>query len=368
MPTTHPLTPRVLIVSSFVLPHAGGVEQFVERASELLSAHGARVRLLACARDDARADAYVPALFLGKSEWPLLIGGLRTLWSEIGESDVVLLNSHRHPLTVAGALLARLRRRRCLLVVHTSDAGAVGPLAYRLIARSFDWTLTRLAFALATVVTFSPAAAELARALRAKPLLLPFPLPDMPSPRQINSGQGGVSQIVWVGRLSEEKDPLISIDAVEQLRTELPAELHIYGDGPLREELAGRAETRTWLHLHGTCPRTQVIAAQRKADVCLGSSRTESAHLAVLEALIQGVPCAATAVGDVPTYFAEKLARFCVPARDSSALAAALRELLSGDYGHEFLENAERLRLVVTDDGQSLCDLVLDSRRQGGSG
>jgi len=360
------LTPRVLIVSSFVLPRAGGVEQFVERASELLSARGARVRLLACDREDAQADAYVPALFLGRSEWPLPIGGLKTLWSEIGDSDVVLLNSHRHLLTVAGALLARLRGRRCLLVVHTSDAGAVGPLAYRLIARSFDWTLTRLAFALAPVVAFSPAAAGLARALGAKPLLLPFPLPDMPSPRQTHNGQGGVPQIVWVGRLAAEKDPLVSVDAVEQLRTELPAELHIYGDGPLRETLVDRAATRTWLHLHGNCPRAQVIAAQREADVCLGSSRTESAHLAVLEALIQGVPCAATAVGDVPTYFAGELAPFCVPARDSSALAVALHELLSRDYSHEFLENAERLRLVVADDGQSLCDLVLDSRRQAG--
>jgi len=358
---------RVLIVSSFVLPHAGGVEQFVDRASGLLSERGARVRLLACKREDAQADAYVRALFLGRSEWPMPIGGLRTLWREIGDSDVVLLNSHRHLLTVAGALLARLRKRRCLLVVHTSDAGAVGSLAYRLIARSFDQTLTRLAFSLSTVVAFSPAAAELARTLGAKPLLLPFPLPDMPSPRQAPGGRKGVPQIVWVGRLAAEKDPLGAVDAVEQLRTELPVELHVYGDGPLRETLVDRATTRTWLHLHGNCTRKQVLAAQREADVCLGSSRTESAHLAVLEALIQGVPCAATAVGDVPTYLAGELARFCVPARDSSALAAALHELLRGDYNRAFLENAERLRLVA-DDGQSLCNLVFDGRPQEGLG
>jgi len=69
----------------------------------------------------------------------------------------------------------------------------------------------------------------------------------------------------------------------------------------------------------------------------------------------------------VPTYLAGELARFCVPARDSSALAAALHELLRGDYNRAFLENAERLRLVA-DDGQSLCNLVFDGRPQEGLG
>jgi glycosyltransferase involved in cell wall biosynthesis len=353
--------PRVLIVSSFVLPHAGGVEQFVARASGLLGASGAQVRVLACERKDANADAYLPTVFLGGSEWPVPRGGLRTLWREVGNADVVLLNSHRHLLTVATALIARLRGRRCLLAVHTADADAVGSPAYRLIARTFDRTFTRLAFAVTQVVTFSPAAAGLARSLGADPVLLPFPLPDIPPPRgrRATRDRGTPAHLVWVGRLSAEKDPLAAVAAVESLRIEVDAELEVYGDGPMHAALAELAESRPWLHLHGNCPRDLVLAAQRDADACIGSSLTESAHLAVLEALLQAVPTVATAVGDVPSYFAGRLAGFCVPAADSGALAAALADVLAAGDDEAFIENALRLQNAVADDGSALCSLVL---------
>ena len=41
---------RILLVSSFVVPHAGGVEQFVQTVRELLAARDCEVRLLACRR------------------------------------------------------------------------------------------------------------------------------------------------------------------------------------------------------------------------------------------------------------------------------------------------------------------------------
>src|ERR1051325_7584040 len=43
-----PRDQRALIVSSFVLPHTGGIEQFVDAASVLLSQRGWSVRILAC--------------------------------------------------------------------------------------------------------------------------------------------------------------------------------------------------------------------------------------------------------------------------------------------------------------------------------
>src|SRR4029453_4237677 len=43
-----PRLPRALLVSSFVLPRSGGIEQFVDIAARLLRGHGWRVRVLAC--------------------------------------------------------------------------------------------------------------------------------------------------------------------------------------------------------------------------------------------------------------------------------------------------------------------------------
>ena len=48
---------RILLVSSFVVPHAGGVEQFVQTVREMLEARGCEVRLLACRRDGEDATA-----------------------------------------------------------------------------------------------------------------------------------------------------------------------------------------------------------------------------------------------------------------------------------------------------------------------
>ena len=77
---------KVLIVSSFVLPHMGGVEQFVETAKELLRVSGCSVRVLACRQPKAsiEADAAVPTWFVPPGGWPLPVGGWHTLWREVG--------------------------------------------------------------------------------------------------------------------------------------------------------------------------------------------------------------------------------------------------------------------------------------------
>src|SRR3954470_16766120 len=76
---------RVLLVSSFVLPHAGGVEQFVAAIRDLLEQRDCCVRVLACGRPgiDTTADAVLPARYLGTAGWPLPVGGWRTLWNEV---------------------------------------------------------------------------------------------------------------------------------------------------------------------------------------------------------------------------------------------------------------------------------------------
>jgi glycosyltransferase involved in cell wall biosynthesis len=59
---------------------------------------------------------------------------------------------------------------------------------------------------------------------------------------------------------------------------------------------------------------------------CL-SSRREALPLVLLEAMAEGLPCVATDVGDVRTAVGE--AALVVPPDNATALAAALRELLT---------------------------------------
>ena len=95
---------RVLLVSSFVLPHVGGVEQFVATIRDLLEQPGCEVRVLACRRpgEDTTADAVVPTRFIGPIGWPLPIGGLRTLSRGVGRADAVVANEALHLADRAG--------------------------------------------------------------------------------------------------------------------------------------------------------------------------------------------------------------------------------------------------------------------------
>jgi hypothetical protein len=139
--------PKVLLVSSFVLPHPGGVEQFVDTVKELLLAGGCSVRVLACRlpHGSSEAEAALPTRFLPPGGWPLPVAGWRTLWQEVGSADIVVANGARHLLPALATFVARARRKRVVFVLHGSGAPfstssflyhrVLGSIFERLIAR-----------------------------------------------------------------------------------------------------------------------------------------------------------------------------------------------------------------------------------------
>ena len=137
--------------------------------------------------------------------------------------------------------------------------------------------------------------------------------------------------VLAVGRHVAQKGFDLLLRAwVDVARQRPEARLRIVGDGPLRAEheaLAARlgvAGSIEWL-----APTPQVERLYREAAVFVLASRYEGMPLALLEAQALGVPAVAF---DCPTGPAEILSAETgrlVPAGDTSALAAALIELLS---------------------------------------
>ncbi len=167
--------------------------------------------------------------------------------------------------------------------------------------------------------------------------------------------------IVWVGRLFPEKNPRLAVEAVEILRRDRAAELHVCGDGPLRPELERLAAQRSWLVLHGAQPWEEAQALQAGGHACLATSVADNVQVAVLEALSRGIPTVSTRVGDAPTYYAStSLQNLCVPAGNPTAMAAALGDIASSydRYRREFAANAEILRARHTDVGDDLVRLL----------
>lgn len=167
-----------------------------------------------------------------------------------------------------------------------------------------------------------------------------------------------------VGRLAREKDHATLIEAFLQVRAHLPsAELHIAGDGPLRQTLndqIARLGLTQNVTLHGM--RNDIGRFLADLDVFVLSSLTEGLPLVLLEASAVGLPIVSTRVGGVGEIAAAGQFEFCVPGspydlaqsmlslagRDLPQLGASIR-LLSASQGIE--HTAHRYRSLILELG-----------------
>lgn len=347
-----PRTKRVLIVSSFVLPRPGGVEQFVAVADTLLSSRGWKVRVLACRPREgpAAADVTIPTRFLRAADWPLPIGGWRTLWREVGSADVVVANGTRHLLPGLAILAARLRRKRALFVLHGSGApfSTSSFFYHRILGSLFERIITRPALRLSIPVSLSRAGVTgSSRRYGVNAAYVPYPVRDLPPTAGRSLGANEPIRIVWVGRLYREKNPLRAVSIVERVRQQRPATLDIYGGGILLDELALLAQDRPWLALGGSRSWERIQEVQGASHICLSTSLRDATQIAILEPLTRGIPVVSTQVGDAPSYYVVPgLRAFCVDPADRDAAAEAILTLASSydRYREQFAENARHLR------------------------
>jgi glycosyltransferase involved in cell wall biosynthesis len=356
---------RALIVSSFVLPRVGGVEQFVDVAARLLRAERWQVRVLACRppTGEAHADVTVPARFLGSAGWPLPLGGWRLLWREIGAADVVIANGTRHLLPCIAAFTARLRGKRALFVLHGSGApfSTSSFIYHRVLGRLFERLVSRPALRVSQPVSLSRAGVKGCRSrYRVAATYVPFPLRELPPPGERRLQPGEPLRIVWVGRLYGEKNPLGAVELVERVRLRQAATLELYGTGPLLGALEELAQDRPWLAVQG--PRTweEIQEVQGVAHLCLSTSLRDATQIAVLEPLARGVPVVSTRVGDAPGYYERRLRAFCVEPGDTAAAMESILELANSydRYCERFAANAHELLRRHREGGRRLAAVL----------
>lgn len=265
-----------------------------------------------------------------------LPGSLRSFWRTLDQVDSVLLFGPS-PIGLAFALLTRVRRRRLAIGVRMDYVQYIGnrrpgnrPLL--LIARTLDaaWRLVGrgaptivVGAALAERYQRTPAlldatislvrAADVARAAR------PFPGND-----------DGTVNLVTVGRVDTEKNPLLLADILAALQDGGGSwHLTVAGDGPLLEDLRARAEllgVGDRIDLRGfVAPGPGLDALYREADMFLHVSWTEGMPQAIVEAWAHALPVVATDVGGVRA-LAEDAAVLVGPG-DAGAAAAAVRRV-----------------------------------------
>jgi len=153
----------------------------------------------------------------------------------------------------------------------------------------------------------------------------------------------------FLGRLVEQKNPLLLLDVLAALRHE-GWRLAIIGDGPLSGELRRRAAALALtdrVEFVGSLPRARALERLRTVDALLMPSLWEGMPMAALEAMAMGVPVVASAVGGLREMIDDGQSGFLIGGRDPGRYAAAVRRL-SADPAQRACIIA-RARQVVTE-------------------
>ena len=166
-------------------------------------------------------------------------------------------------------------------------------------------------------------------------------------------------RIGFVGRLAEQKAPLDFVAAAKQVLTKRPdAQFVIAGDGPLVDQVL--AEIRDE-------PRIRCIGYWREIpellsvlDALAVSSLWEGLGRSVTEAMIVGVPVAATAVDGVPELVIHEQTGLLSPPREPHLLAANLLRLINNPDEAQRMARVAKSRVVPEFGAERMLDRIDD--------
>jgi glycosyltransferase involved in cell wall biosynthesis len=340
---------RLAVYTDYVYRRQGETI-FTERAFSLfLAALADRVdRLLIAGRLDPTPGTWhyeVPAAidFAPLPHYPSLAhplavaravgGSLRAFWRALDDVDHVWLLGP-HPIALCFAGLATVRGRQIALGVRQDLPTYVrsrhpGRVSMRFAAALME-TLYRLLGRVVPVVVVGPELAE--RYRRSRRLLeLTVSLVDerdvAPPETASERDYTGRLTALSVGRLDAEKNPLLLAEVLALLHRDDPRwQMAVYGDGPLREQLAERLTTlglEGHAELHGYVPLDAgLLDAYRASHAFLHVSWTEGLPQVLFEAFAARLPVVATEVGGVPRAVGD--AALLVPPGDASLAGNAL--------------------------------------------
>ncbi|MEZ5966289.1 MAG: glycosyltransferase [Planctomycetota bacterium] len=357
-PAIRPL--RIVVVASRYLEDVGGAETVARVGVEGLRARGHRVDVVSLAApgersgftDGRRSDASVHRLQPDNlyhphdaARWPWLLRAawhLRDLSSPrnarhvdaiLREADADLMVSHN--LKGLGLRVAEAPRRAGVPHVHVLHdlqlCVASGVLVHGRerrgdatpALRGFHARRARARLASPDLV-LSPSRYLLSEHRAAgffphsRTEVLPLPRPAAAA----GNVPPGPARVAFAGQLVAHKGVQVLL-AAWRLRN-ANAELHIAGDGALREDVQAAAAADASITVHGRLRQTDLCALYARTDVVVVPSLChEGANLVACEAQAHGAFVVASAVGGLPEYVSPDGGALVAP-DDPPALAAAI--------------------------------------------
>jgi glycosyltransferase involved in cell wall biosynthesis len=264
-------------------------------------------------------------------------GTIAGMWRALEDTDAVLsLGPYPHAIVLA--LMALLRRRRLVLGVRQDFPAYV---RHRHPRRRWLWleadVLEGCWRGLARRVPVIAVGPDLAARYRSSPRVLDTAV-SLIGALDVEAGaraanrayDTGRLQLLTVGRIDAEKNPLLLPDVLMLLREQEPRwRLIVCGEGGLTHALVARieqlglaehCEVRGYVPLDGG-----LLELYRASHAFLHVSRTEGLPQVLIEAYASGLPSVATAVGGVRALGDYSL---LVPPDDAAAAAGAVQRLI----------------------------------------
>lgn len=278
---------------------------------------------------------YLRIPFLVAAQWLAIV-------ARLAGGDVALVHSHwLLPQGFTAALATRLFRRPHVATVHGSDIFALQGIVTR--------ACKRFAIRQADVVTVNSTATQAAvgrltagsRELVRIPMgaTVPATNDDVEAANlraQFRRGDGPL--LAFVGRLVTEKGVGDLLEAVRLLQTTMPdVTALIVGDGPERPRLEQQANDlgiRHRIQFCGWRAEDQIGQHLRAADIFVGPSRPaadgvlEAQGLALIEAMLAGLPVIATAIGGITDTIRHEQTGLAVRPGAPDEIAGAIQRLV----------------------------------------
>ena len=135
-------------------------------------------------------------------------------------------------------------------------------------------------------------------------------------------------RVLSIGRLTEQKDPLTIVKAVQALKEQCKLSLVLVGDGVLMKELKNIIETEEMDNMFLVGYDPDPLKWLACADIFILNSVSEGLPGALIEAMAAGLPCIATDIPGNRELVINKRTGLLIPVHDQQALMNAISYLV----------------------------------------
>ena len=289
---------RIEMVSDWYVPRVGGVETSICELSRALARaghevfvvtnNGPRASSLELGRDGVYVYRIRSAINVGGVTADPLAVARMALFGKRNAVDVIHAHGVTSTMSFMSAMISSGGTGIPSVLTHHSIIARSLPRPLRPLLRyalKWPWVLTAV----------SRAAAEDLRELSGREVVVTHNCIDVRRWRELGNGGelDGEPSIVFVGRVTDRKNPLEVVSVARGIARRLPrAKIYVVGDGELARVLAyevSRSGLSDRVVMLGRRPRAEVAKIMSASDFLVVTSRNEAFGLAVLEAMALGV-------------------------------------------------------------------------------